>query len=193
MWKHGVIFLIFKWSQWNSLFSREEEKRLWRQIGRRRVLQFFADFPKTQITRKRRLNCWILPCFLACVWKFVGWKSKLCLWVRRAFKFTETGGYNFSCKERKRQKANIELASNILAKRLENVLPKIIHFDESAFVKGRATFYAIRTTDNVIEHTMNRDISGILVAIDSEKAFDSLNFNFLLRVLHAFNFGPPFI
>ena len=85
------------------------------------------------------------------------------------------------------------MASNILAKRLENVLPKIIHFDESAFVKGRATFYAIRTTDNVIEHTMNRDISEILVAIDSEKAFDSLNFNFLLRVLHAFNFGPPFI
>ena len=34
---------------------------------------------------------------------------------------------------------------------------------------------------------------GILVAIDFEKAFDSLNFDFLLRVLHAFNFGPSFI
>ena len=40
---------------------------------------------------------------------------------------------------------------------------------------------------------MNRDISGILVAIDFEKALDSLNFNFVLRVLHAFNFGPSFI
>ena len=38
-----------------------------------------------------------------------------------------------------------------------------------------------------IEHTMNRDISGILVAIDLEKAFDSLNLNFLLRLLHAFS------
>ena len=47
--------------------------------------------------------------------------------------------------------------------------------------------------DDVIEHTMNRDISGILVAIDFEKAFDSLNFSFLIRVLHAFNFGPSFI
>ena len=54
-------------------------------------------------------------------------------------------------------------------------------------------FNAIKTIDNVIENTMNRDISGILVAIDFEKAFDSLNFNFLLRVLHAFNFGPSFI
>ena len=54
-------------------------------------------------------------------------------------------------------------------------------------------FDAIRTIDDVIEHRMNRDILGILVAIDFEKAFDSLNFNFLLRVLHTFNFGPSFI
>ena len=80
-----------------------------------------------------------------------------------------------------------------MAKRLENVLPEIIHFNQSAFVKERTVFDAIRTIDYVIEHTMNRDISGILVAIDFEKAFDSLNFNFLLRVLHAFKFGPSFI
>ena len=40
---------------------------------------------------------------------------------------------------------------------------------------------------------MNRDTSGILVAIDFEKAFASLNFSFLIRVLQAFNFGPSFI
>ena len=77
------------------------------------------------------------------------------------------------------------------------MLPEVSHFDQSAFVKGRTIFDAIRTIDDAIEHTMNRDISGdisgILVAIDFEKAFDSLNFNFLLRVLHAFNFGPSFI
>ena len=90
-----------------------------------------------------------------------------------------------------------KIASKTLAKRLENVLHEIIYFDQSAFVKGRTIFDAIRTIDDAIEHTMNRDISGdisgILVAIDFEKAFDSLNFNFLLRVLHAFNFGPSFI
>ena len=85
------------------------------------------------------------------------------------------------------------IASKTLAKRLENVLPEIIHFDQSAFVKGRTIFDAIRTTDDVNEHTMNRDISGILVAIDFEKAFDFLNFSFLVRVLHAFNFRPSFI
>ena len=45
----------------------------------------------------------------------------------------------------------------------------------------------------MIDYAKYKDIPGILVAIDFEKAFDSLNFDFLLRVLHAFNFGPSFI
>ena len=36
-------------------------------------------------------------------------------------------------------------------------------------------------------------MSGILVAIDFEKAFDSLDHTYLLKVVHAFNFGPSFI
>ena len=62
----------------------------------------------------------------------------------------------------KRQKANKELASNILAKRLENVLPEILSFDQSAFLKGRTIFDPIRTIDDVIEHAMNRNISRTL-------------------------------
>ena len=59
-----------------------------------------------------------------------------------------------------------------MAKRMENVLPEIIHFDQSVFVKGRTIFEAIRTMDDVIEHTMNGDILGTLAAIDFEKALD---------------------
>ena len=59
-----------------------------------------------------------------------------------------------------------------MAKRMENVLPEIIHFDQSVFVKGRTIFDAIRTMDDVIEHTMNGDILGTLAAIDFEKALD---------------------
>ena len=74
-----------------------------------------------------------------------------------------------------------KIASKTLAKRLESVLHEIIYFDQSAFVKGRTIFDAIRTIDDVIEHTMNRDISWILVAIDFEKAFDSVNFSHSVR------------
>ena len=64
------------------------------------------------------------------------------------------------------------MASNIFAKRMENVLPEIIHFDQSVFVKGRTIFDAIRTMDDVIEHTINRDRLGTLAATDFEKALD---------------------
>ena len=84
-----------------------------------------------------------------------------------------------------------KLASKTLAKRLEKVLPEIIHINQNAFVKGRTIFDAVRTIDDLIEYDRYKDIPGILVAIDVENAFASLNFNFLLRVLHdAFNFGP---
>ena len=86
-----------------------------------------------------------------------------------------------------------KIASKTLAKRLEKVLPEIIHSNQNAFVKGRSIFDAIRTIDDVMEYTKEKKLSGFLVAIDFEKAFDTLNFNFLIRTLHKFNFGPSFI
>ena len=92
-------------------------------------------------------------------------------------------------------KVDAKLASKTLAKRLEKVLPEVINLNQNAFVKGRIIFDAVRTIDDVIEYARYKDIPGILVAIDFEKAFDSLNLIqfFILRVLHAFNFGPSFI
>ena len=86
-----------------------------------------------------------------------------------------------------------KIASKALAKRLEKTLPEIIHYNQNAFVKGRTIFDAIRTIEDVKEHTKQKCLSGILVAVDFEKAFDTLNFNYLIRILHEFNFGPSFI
>ena len=86
-----------------------------------------------------------------------------------------------------------KIASKTLAKRLEQVLPRIIHSNPNAFVKGRSLFDGIRTIDDVMEYTKEKELSGILVAIDFEKSFDTLNFDFLISTLHKFNFGPSFI
>ena len=86
-----------------------------------------------------------------------------------------------------------KIASKALAKRLENTLPDLIHYNQNAYVKGRSIFDAIRTIDDVSEYTKCSDQSGILVTIDFEKAFDSLDHRFLLKVLRTFNFGPSFI
>ena len=83
-----------------------------------------------------------------------------------------------------------KIISKVLAKRLEKVLPYIIHADQNAFVKGRSIFDALRTTDDVVDYTKRNCLPGILVAVDFEKAFDTLEFKFLIRTLHKFNFGP---
>ena len=52
-----------------------------------------------------------------------------------------------------------KLTSKPLAKRLEKVLPEVIHFNQNAFVKGRTIFDAVRTIDHVIEYARYKDIS----------------------------------
>ena len=86
-----------------------------------------------------------------------------------------------------------KIASKTLAKRLEKVLSDIIHFNQNAFVKGRTIFNAIRTINDAIDYTKYEGLPSFLVAIDFQKAFDTLNFNYLIRTLHKFNFGSPFI
>ena len=90
---------------------------------------------------------------------------------------------------------NVEakIASKTLAKRLEPILPEIIQCSQNAYIKGRSIFDAVRTVDDILEYTRHTKMSGILVAIDFEKAFDSFDHTYLFKVLNAFNFGPSFI
>ena len=47
--------------------------------------------------------------------------------------------------------------------------------------------------EGILEFAKFTDRSGILLAIDFEKAFDSLYRSFLFKVLEKFNFGPYFL
>ena len=88
---------------------------------------------------------------------------------------------------------DVKIGTKAIAKRLEKVLPEIIHHNQNAYVKGRTIFDAVRTIDDITSLTASKDISSLLVAIDFEKAFDSVNWNYLKKTLEKFNFGPSFI
>ena len=85
-----------------------------------------------------------------------------------------------------------KLFLKVLAKRLEKVLPNLIHASQNAFVKGRSIFNAITTIDDIVDYTKRNSWSGFMIAIDFAKAFDTLDFQFLIRTLHKLNFGPSF-
>ena len=86
-----------------------------------------------------------------------------------------------------------KIGSKAIATRLQKVLPKIIHFNQNAYVKGRTILDAVRTIDDILEYTERNKIQGLLVAIDFQKAFDSVNRLFMVKALSIFNFGPSLI
>ncbi|KAL9964972.1 hypothetical protein ACROYT_G028690 [Oculina patagonica] len=86
-----------------------------------------------------------------------------------------------------------KIGSKAIALRLQKVLAEIIHFNQNAYVKGRTILDAVRTIDDILEYTERKKINGLLVGIDFQKAFDSVNRNFMVEALSAFNFGPSLI
>ena len=88
---------------------------------------------------------------------------------------------------------DVKIASKALAKRLETVLPLILHENQCAYVKGRSIFDCTRIIDDIMFYTKEKNLSGLLLAIDFEKAFDSLDWTFLNKALSACNFGQSFI
>jgi hypothetical protein len=68
---------------------------------------------------------------------------------------------------------------------MTKVLPTIINEDQSAYIKGRYIGENIRTISDIIEYCKFKNLSGILLLIDFEKAFDTVRWNFL-------NFGIIF-
>ena len=60
-------------------------------------------------------------------------------------------------------------------------------------MKGQTIFDATRTISDVMEFTKMRGYQGIMTGIDFEKAFDSLNWNFLHKSLKFFGFGESLL
>lgn len=70
--------------------------------------------------------------------------------------------------------ADSKLASNVISNRINKVLPRIIHYNQSGFIKGRFIREVTRSILDIMDHTESLRLSGILLFIDFENAFDSI-------------------
>ena len=82
-----------------------------------------------------------------------------------------------------------KIASKVIAKRIKRVLPSIIHPDQTGFMKGRYIGQNIRLINDIIQQTELQKIPGILLFLDFQKAFDTLEWSFIQHTLNLFNFG----
>lgn len=82
-----------------------------------------------------------------------------------------------------------KIVSKTLANRLTEILPSVIRSNQAGYVKGRNISDNIRTVYDTMHILKAQNRSGILACVDFEKAFDSIEWNYLVRVLEKFNFG----
>ena len=81
-----------------------------------------------------------------------------------------------------------KIASASIANRIKTVLDSILNEDQTGFVKNRYIGDNIRLIYDTIHHLTYTNSPGLLLCLDFEKAFDSLDWKFLFKVMHAFGF-----
>lgn len=73
------------------------------------------------------------------------------------------------------------------------MLHHLIHADQKGFIPGRYIGESIRVLYDILFQTQRDNIPGQLLLLDFEKAFDSINHDYLWIVLTRFGFGPKII
>ena len=86
-----------------------------------------------------------------------------------------------------------KLASKTIADRITNYLPKLINKNQAGYVQNRNISENIRTIIDVMEYLKKENRPGIIINVDFEKAFDSVEWPFIKLALKKFNFGSSVI
>jgi len=68
-----------------------------------------------------------------------------------------------------------KILAKTLATRLQKVIGKLVKLDQTGCISGRYIGENIRTILDILEYTTSENISGLMVMIDFEKAFDSVS------------------
>jgi len=86
-----------------------------------------------------------------------------------------------------------KIISKILADRFASLMPHIISKEQRGFIKGRNIKECICLTSEAINLLHKKAYGGNFACkIDIAKAFDTLEWDFLLQVLNAFGFNSKF-
>ena len=64
---------------------------------------------------------------------------------------------------------------------------------QTGFLSGRFIGENAHLINDILHSTEEKQIPGLLMLIDFEKAFDSVSWDFLYAVLKFFNFGDSFV
>ena len=86
-----------------------------------------------------------------------------------------------------------ELATKAITKRIASMLPKLIHSDQTGFLKNHYIVESILRITSIIDHLDQNNETGVLLSANFENASDCLEWDFLEYFLKQLNFVYSFI
>ncbi|KAJ9553128.1 hypothetical protein OSB04_017173 [Centaurea solstitialis] len=86
-----------------------------------------------------------------------------------------------------------KVVAKVLAQRLKKVIGKVISESQSAFIKGRNILDVVLIANEVIDFVRNEKKKGLIFKVDFEKAYDSVDWDFLLETLKRMGFRNKWI
>ena len=88
---------------------------------------------------------------------------------------------------------DVKVLSKVLAYRLQKMLPKLIHDDQKAFLRGRSIHHHIRYMSDLQDLITHRGEEAYATFLDFEKAYDRVDWSYMFAVLSKMNCGNSFI
>jgi len=86
-----------------------------------------------------------------------------------------------------------KIISKVIATRLKPLLPLIISPEQSGYVEGRQITDGIILTHEIIHSLKQTKKPGMLLKLDLSKAFDSLSWVYIQKILLAFGFAHTWV
>ena len=88
---------------------------------------------------------------------------------------------------------DFKVLTKVFSLRLAASLPDLIHPDQKGFVPHRTIHENLMDLQSIIADVENNNSKGMLILLDIHKAFDTLSWSFLRKVLQQYNFPEYFV
>ncbi|KAM1764595.1 hypothetical protein ACFX11_003825 [Malus domestica] len=88
-----------------------------------------------------------------------------------------------------------KIIAKVLTNRLKKVMPKVIGENQSAFVAGKQiqdNILVVHEAFHSLLHQKKRDHPGMAIKLDMAKAYDRIEWDFLLGMMSSLGFAPLF-